>query len=493
LPDADVPESLKAKIQRFDGDANQEKAVAHQQHKIPAKCFLDDRTFIIQEKYFKDIIELSACFKFMRAGPRREVVFKREDTRAAIVTCGGLCPGLNVVIKSIVDCLSYEYGVQEIWGIRWGYRGFYEAPEYWVPLTCENVKGIQNLGGTILGSSRGGFDGEKMIAALKEKGINQLYVIGGDGTHRGINNLIAQLREQKCKVSVCGIPKTIDNDIPLIDRSFGFKTSVQESIKSINSALTEAKSAEYGVGIVRLMGRYCGFIAVMATLAARDVNVCLIPEVYFQLYGPDGVYEHVIKIATTRGYCVVVVAEGAEDGLVDEDRDAVRDELGIKEDRVDESGNRKNLDLAKFMVKDLSKYAKRTKNISLTIKYLNPTYAIRTTPANSSDAELCHRLAHTGVHSVQAGFTDFSVGNVRDQPVLIPISLLISQSSRQLKRRDHEYQRVIESNGQPNFLNKENMVTYLAREKDRDIKRRELYLKSKCEIQGHQVCFGGGD
>jgi len=164
------------------------------------------------------------------------------------------------------------------------------------------------------------------------------------------------------------------------------------------------------------------------------------------LYGPEGVYEHIIKIASTKGFCVVVVAEGAEEGLVDDDREEVRKELGY-EDITDESGNKKNLDLAKFMVKDLGKYAKRTKNIALTIKYLNPTYAIRTTPANSSDAELCHRLAHTGVHSVQAGFTDFSVGCVRNQQVMIPISLLISQSSRQLKRRDHEYQRVIESNG----------------------------------------------
>jgi len=162
----------------------------------------------------------------MRAGTRKEVVFKREETKAAVVTCGGLCPGLNVVVKSIVDCLSYEYGVEEIWGIRWGYRGFYESDDYWKKLTPENVQGIQNLGGTILGSSRGGFDGPKMINALKTRGINQLYIIGGDGTHRGVNNLIQQLREAKVKVSVCGIPKTIDNDIPLIDRSFGFRTSV---------------------------------------------------------------------------------------------------------------------------------------------------------------------------------------------------------------------------------------------------------------------------
>ena len=191
LHDGDVPESLKSKIQKFvNEDGTDGTGNVGYQHKIPAKCFLDERSFIVQEKYYKDIIELQSCFKFMRAGPRREVIYKREETKAAIVTCGGLCPGLNVVIKSIVDCLSYEYGVTELWGIRWGYRGFYESDDYWKKLTPDNVQGIQNIGGTILGSSRGGFDGPKMIAALKQRGINQLYVVGGDGTHRGINNLI---------------------------------------------------------------------------------------------------------------------------------------------------------------------------------------------------------------------------------------------------------------------------------------------------------------
>lgn len=178
------------------------------------------------------------------------------------------------------------------------------------------------------------------------------------------------------------------------------------------------------------MGRYCGYIAVLASLASRDVNVCLIPEVFFQLYGPDGVYERVIDRATKRGHCVVVVAEGAEDGLIDEDREIMRQELGVKDNITDESGNKKSLDLAKFMVKDLAAYAKKTRKVSLTIKYLNPTYAIRATPANGGDADLCHRLGYTGVHSTQAGYTDFSVGLVRNYPVLIPIPLLISQSSR---------------------------------------------------------------
>jgi 6-phosphofructokinase 1 len=239
---------------------------------------------------------------------------------------------------------------------------------------------------------------------------------------------------------------------------------VQESIKFIDSAKVEAESAENGIGIVRLMGRYCGYIATYASLASRDVNICLIPECYFQLYGKDGVYERIILRAKERGHCVVVVAEGAEDGLIEEDKKLMRESLGIKSDRFDDSGNIKNVDLAKFMVSDLGKYGKQHHNMNLTIKYLNPTYAIRTTPSNGSETDLCHRLAHTAVHCVQAGYTDFSVGQVRNYPVMIPLTLLINQSTRMLKRQDHEWQRLIASTGQPNFLDKQNMIKYLAKE-----------------------------
>ena len=450
---------------------------------MPEECFIREGEFIIQEKYFRDVIELRSCYKFLRAGPTKQVVYTPEISRVAIVTCGGLCPGLNVVIKSIVHVLEYEYGIKEIWGIKWGFRGFYEDfPKHWVELSSQSVKDIHGIGGTVLGSSRGGFDAEKMIAALVEKNITQLYVIGGDGTHRGLHALTEKMREKNIRISICGIPKTIDNDIPLIDKSFGFDTAVQESIKFINSAETEAESAENGIGIVRLMGRYCGFIAVAASLASRNVNICLIPETYFQLYGENGVYERIIERAKVRGHCLIVIAEGAEDGLIDSDKKIMRESLGIKENRFDESGNVKNVDLAKFMVADLAKYGKDRHGMNLTIKYLNPTYAIRTTPANASDADLCHRLAHTAVHSVQAGYTDFSIGMVRNYPALIPVELLINQGQRQLKRRDPEWQRLIQSTGQPNFLNKSNMLDYLAKEKQRDIAAKEKYVCTKLEI-----------
>lgn len=275
-------------------------------------------------------------------------------------------------------CLRNDYKAKEIWGIKWGYRGFYEDfPNNWQALSCKDVQNIHNLGGTILGSSRGGFDAVKMVDGLKKKQINQLYIIGGDGTHRGILELQKEIRKQNLQISIVGIPKTIDNDIPFIDRSFGFETAVQEAVPFINAANTEAEAAEFGVGIVKLMGRYCGYISVAASLASRDVNLCLIPEVHFQLEGEEGVYEYIIERAKRKGHCVVVIAEGAEDGLLPHEKQKIREKLGIHEDIKDESGNVKSMDVPAFIKKDLGEYAKKHHDVSLTIKYLDPMYAIR--------------------------------------------------------------------------------------------------------------------
>lgn len=219
--------------------------------------------------------------KFLRAGARKTIVFDPEHTKAAIVTCGGLCPGLNTVIREFVLCLTCNYGVQEIYGIQYGYRGFY-AYDY-LPLSPNSVSGIHNKGGTILGSSRGGFDTKMIVDSLEKKGINQLYVIGGDGTHRGATVLFEEIVKRKLKISIACVPKTIDNDFQLLDLSFGFLSAIDEAQKAIKSATVEAEGAVHGIGLVKLMGRQSGFIAMMASLASRDVDYCLIPEVPFHM------------------------------------------------------------------------------------------------------------------------------------------------------------------------------------------------------------------
>ena len=110
-------------------------------------------------------------------------------------------------------------------------------------------------------------------------------MIGGDGTHKGIQEIYNELKSQNYQATCVGIPKTIDNDIPIIDKSFGFETAVAESIRAIRSAYVESRGADYGIGLVRLMGRDAGWIAMEATNISRDVNICLIPESEFGTKG----------------------------------------------------------------------------------------------------------------------------------------------------------------------------------------------------------------
>lgn len=269
-----------------------------------------------------------------RAGPKKAVVFKKGEVNAAILTCGGICPGLNVVIRELFMTLTYNYDVKNVYGIKYGYMGIYQEPkDSYIKLSTELVKNIHKNGGTILGSSRGGFDLDKIIGGLLANNINMLFIIGGDGTHRGILKIGEECMKRKLKIIVAGVPKTIDNDIPLIDRTFGFETAVEESIKVIEAAQVEATSASNGIGLVKLFGRGCGFISLFATLASRDVNICLIPEEKFDLYGKHGVLEYVIHRVQKRGHCVIVVAEGAGD--------AINDMKIVDTGITDKSGNKK--------------------------------------------------------------------------------------------------------------------------------------------------------
>nr|KJB65624.1 hypothetical protein B456_010G103900 [Gossypium raimondii] len=267
---------------------------------------------------------------FRRAGPRQRVYFESDEVHACIVTCGGLCPGLNTVIREIVCGLCHMYGVKKILGIDGGYRGFYSKNT--VTLTPKVVNDIHKRGGTVLGTSRGGHDTSKIVDSIQDRGINQVYILGGDGTQRGAAVIFEEIRRRGLKVAVAGIPKTIDNDIPVIDKSFGFDTAVEEAQRAINAAHVESLSIENGIGLVKLMGRYSGFIAMYATLASRDVDCCLIPESPFYLEGSGGLYEYIEKRLKENGHMVIVIAEGAGQDLVSESLQSM--------DQQDASGNK---------------------------------------------------------------------------------------------------------------------------------------------------------
>jgi 6-phosphofructokinase 1 len=190
--------------------------------------------------------------------------------------------------------LHYNYAAAEIWGIQWGYKGFYtDVEKNWIKLESKDIKNIHKVGGTVLGSSRGGFDADKILDELVKREINQVYLIGGDGTHRGMNILMKRAIERKNVIAFIGIPKTIDNDIPIIDHSFGFNTACEVAERMVEAGYCEAISAVNGVGLIKLMGRYSGFIARNAALSNQNVDFCLVPELPFELGGPDGFYEAV--------------------------------------------------------------------------------------------------------------------------------------------------------------------------------------------------------
>ena len=232
------------------------------------------------------------------------------------MSCGGLCPGINVVIRELVMALRYNYGVAEIYGIKWGFFGFTKK-DCWVKLNPEDVKEIHLLGGTVLGTSRSGFDGEEISKHLIKNNVNMVFFIGGDGTHRGIKELSRILKEKKKKIVLVGIPKSIDNDMPIIDKSFGLESAIQESVRTIRAANVEANCNLNGIGLVKLFGRSSGFVAMLSTLAARDVNICLIPEIPFNLYGENGLLDFIFQRIQIKEHCVIVVSDGARFSVKD--------------------------------------------------------------------------------------------------------------------------------------------------------------------------------
>ncbi|KAJ8504394.1 hypothetical protein OPV22_005280 [Ensete ventricosum] len=385
----------------------------------------------------------SRLLAYHRAGPRRTVRFKPSAVRAAIVTCGGLCPGLNTVIRELVVGLWEIYGVRQIFGVPSGYRGFYSAKP--VPLDPKMVDGWHKRGGTVLTTSRGGFDAEKIVDGIVKHGFDQVYCIGGDGTMRGAVKIFEEIQRSKLCVSITGIPKTVDNDIGIIDRSFGFQTAVEMAQQAINAAHVEAESAVNGIGLVKLMGRSTGHIALHATLSSRDVDCCLIPENDFYLEGKWGLFEFLDQRLKQNGHAVVVVAEGAGQDIIPR-TDAQKQEK-------DESGNPVFLDVGAWLKTELKNWWEREHPGELfTVKYIDPTYMIRAVPANATDNLYCTLLAHSAIHGVMAGYTGFVTGPINGNYGYIPLEE-IAVSKNLVDTKDHKWAWVRSVTNQPDFLN----------------------------------------
>ncbi|MDR3623419.1 MAG: ATP-dependent 6-phosphofructokinase [Paludisphaera borealis] len=374
---------------------------------------------------------------FEPAGPRRRIFFDPSKTRAGIVTCGGLCPGFNDVIRALVMELHFAYGVHRIHGFCNGYQGF--IPKYKRPvleLTSQYVSRINELGGTILGTSRGEQDPAEIVDCLERMGINVLFVIGGDGTLRGAQAICREVEARNAKIAVVGIPKTIDNDIMYIDQSFGFQTAFSVAADVIRTAHAEAKASPNGVGLVKLMGRHSGLIACYASLAHNDANFVLIPEVPFALDGERGFLEVLKSRVRSFGHAVVVVAEGAGQDL-----------MGGHGGQADASGNAKLGDVGVFL-KDKIAESFAASRLELNLKYFDPSYMVRSVKANPFDAVFCLRLAHNAVHAAMAGRTEVVVSRWHGRFVLLPIPLAV-RDRHVVDPNGDLWLSVLESTGQP--------------------------------------------
>ncbi len=427
------------------GEAKIDSPIIRELSGVSEDIFKEDSEKILVDADPYKIMEIVKAGKvppaFELAGPRRKIYFDPSKLKCALVTCGGLCPGLNNIIRSIVLELYYIYRVKHIYGIRYGLQGF--IPEYChdvMELSPASVVGIHEIGGTILGSSRGPQDIDAIVDCLERMNIGILFMIGGDGTLMAASKIGQTIKERKLKISVICIPKTIDNDIYLVSKSFGFDTAVDIATEAIKGAHKEAEGYPYGIGFIKLMGRHSGFIAATATLAQQDVNFVLIPEIDFDLEGENGLLTKLEERLLQRKHAVILIAEGAGQKFFD-----------TSKKEYDASGNLKLHDIAVFLQDRVKGYFQK-RNLDITLKYIDPSYMIRSLPANSNDHVYCTFLGRDAVHAGMAGKTDVIVGHWNDYFVHVPITLTAGKR-KHVDSGEKLWQTVLEATGQGSLVN----------------------------------------
>ena len=399
----------------------------------------------------------SDLITFEAAGPREKIFFEPDKIKCGIVTCGGLCPGINSVIRGIVMELSYRYGCRAIYGFKYGYLGMVkESGIDPILLTPDAVEDIHSRGGSILGSSRGHQDVNKMVDRLMNFGISVLFCIGGDGTLRAAHLIAEEILRRGLNISVIAVPKTIDNDINFVEKTFGFETAFSIAVNSIQSAHTEAKDSLNGIGIVRLMGRESGYIAANAALASQDVNYVLVPEIPFDLEGAHGLFNILKERLERRRHAVIVAAEGAGQNF-----------FGSEAERgKDSSGNTKLGDIGVFLKDKIGAYFKSI-NFKVNIKYIDPSYLIRSAPPIPSDSIFCTQLAQNAVHAAMAGKTDMLVGIWNYHFTHVPIATA-TRERKLINPESNLWLSVIEATGQPAYIGSDPIFLSKTRIKESD-------------------------
>ncbi|MBM4285320.1 MAG: ATP-dependent 6-phosphofructokinase [Deltaproteobacteria bacterium] len=416
----------------------------NRQGELVEKKFVDDSDHILVYDSLDYLAQLKPGeepLTFELAGPRSKIFFDPSKLHCAIVTCGGLCPGINDVIRAVVLELHYLYHVRHIYGVRYGLQGF--IPRFGhdlVELTPKFVADIHTFGGTILSSSRGPQDPEDIVDALDRLHIQILFMVGGDGTLRASHAICEEISRRQLKIAVVVVPKTIDNDIPFVSRSFGFDTAVEMATQAIQTAHTEALGAPNGIGLVKLMGRYSGFITCHAALALRDVNFVLIPEADFDIDGDYGLLDRLEARLKSRGHAVILVAEGAGQKYFK------------KEDLPkDPSGNVKPGDIGVYLADRIKEHFHQ-RQMEINLKYIDPSYLVRGMPANTSDRVYCGFLGQYAVHAAMAGKTAMLVSRWHGHYVHVPAQLAVGRH-KEVDLDSPLWRSVLESTGQPPLKN----------------------------------------
>ncbi len=437
-------ESVITKIDTL-GDCQYMSPLVNEDCKADSKIFVKENNRIlihVNEKHIKEMLANGKVPQsFEVGGPRLENYFKPDALKCAVVTCGGLCPGLNDIIRAIVLELFYRYGVTDIYGIRHGLQGF--ISEYGfdpIKLTPESVASIHNHGGTILGSSRGPQNIERVVDRIHEMGIGIVFMTGGDGTLMAADKICKEIKKRKLKISVIGVPKTIDNDIYLVARSFGFDTAVSIATQAIRGAHNEAEGYPNGVGLIKLMGRHSGFLAATSALAQQDANFVLIPEVDFDIDGANGLLANLEERLRQRQHAVIVVAEGAGQKFFHDDSH-----------EHDPSGNVKLGDIGVYLKERIVNYFQE-KNNPVSLKYIDPSYMIRSLPANSNDNVFCSFLGRDAVHAGMAGKTNLIIGHWNNHFVHVPMGAS-SGKRKQVSPAGKLWTSVLEATGQNSLKN----------------------------------------
>lgn len=442
---ANIDMDMETRIDTL-GEPKIESPISKELNGTSQEVFKDDNDCILIELAPETVTEAIRAGKtlpaFQLAGPRRKIYFDPSKLKCALVTCGGLCPGLNNIIRSIVLELYHSYGVKHIYGIRYGLQGFIPSYRHDVrELKPANVVDIHEMGGSILGSSRGPQDIEAIVDCLERMNIGILFMIGGDGTLMAASKIESSIRERDLKISIIGVPKTIDNDIHMVSKSFGFDTAVDIATSAIKGAHKEAEGYPYGIGLIKLMGRYSGFIAATATLAQQDVNFVLIPEIDFDLEGENGLLTKLEERLAQRKHAVILIAEGAGQKFFE-----------ARKKEYDPSGNIKLQDIGLFLRQRIQKYFE-AKDMDITLKFIDPSYMIRSLPANSNDHVYCTFLGRDAVHAGIAGKTNMIIGHWNDHFVHVPVPLTAGKR-KHVTAGDKLWQTVLEATGQGSLINK---------------------------------------